>query len=143
MKKTMFLNKASAELLSLTLVLPFLTLAFSFVLAMYQYSTTIQELDFATYRACRSAVVCENYNDAMKQATNSASEILKNDAKYNVKIEQVVYNTKNKTYTTKSNIEWLKGNYIKVTVTEYVDTISPFISGNKSRTIIMMIERPA
>ena len=79
----------------------------------------------------------------MKQATNSASEILKNDAKYNVKIEQVVYNTKNKTYTTKSNIEWLKGNYIKVTVTEYVDTISPFISGNKSRTIIMMIERPA
>lgn len=137
-----YISKGSAELLSLTLILPFLTLAFSFVLAMYQYSTALQELDFTTYRACRKAVVCENVQDAKKEAIKGAEEIFGEGTAYSVKIEQVIYDTDKQTYTVQSDIDWKKGNYIRLTVTEYVDTISPFISGNKSRSIIMMIERP-
>lgn len=42
-----------------------------------------------------------------------------------------------------SSLKWEKGNYVQCTVSVKIESVTPFLSGTKSASIVMMIEKPA
>ena len=139
-----FVLRGSSEILGFMSTLPILTFLIVAVISIYQNGLVMENLEYTAYCACRAAVVCEDKKTAEYKAELAANESMRyTNAMYTMpkgaskmtKLEIITADDK------ESN--WKKGNYIRCTVTVHVDTMTPFVSGEKTSAIVMMIERPA
>lgn len=132
-------KKASkgVEALTFAICMVFILQIIVYVVGIAQISTTKEQLQNICYNAGRTAVVC----DSKDRAENAAKKIVKNafgslSNRNNVKIE-ILRDSSN------SNPSWEKGNYIRCTVTHYVNVVIPTFSNSDktmSTYLDMMIE---
>lgn len=136
-----------SEILSFALLVPYIVLMLTAIIAAIHISSVEQKLSYAAYSVCRSAVICENKEYAQDRSAALMKEM------YGKKYIQSGFDTKVNTdgkyndgdtfYTLElvgDNATWAKGNMIKCTIYQYVDSSVPFTSGFRAETIVMMIE---
>ena len=166
-----FWKQGSGDIIGFLCVLPCIIFMLVLLISMVQIGSIKERLEYTAYLACRQAVVASDRNnngtcmdDAQKIATQTAMDDLEmSDLKFipgsiKVKVELVddeetaksdfdtipidkVLSKKKK--SKKDEVEWEKGNYAKCTVSVKIESVTPFLSGTRSASIVMMIEKPA
>lgn len=136
LKKVIRDRSGSSELLGFTCIAPFILFLICAIIAATQIATTNQALSYCAYNACRSAVVSDSYSVAQRRATEIYTQQfgMDNAIKYGytpVTLELM---------SPASATDWGKGKYVKCTVKVHIDTIMPFTSGERTQSIIMMVE---
>ena len=127
------------------------------ILALIQAAGIKQRLEYTAYTACRAAVTCKNYDDAVKTAERVAKEDLHRaqsigKIKYvsgSEKVdllfadEEVRASTGRPSASSADTEKWKKGQYVRCTVTVKLKTLIAFMDGERTVSIVMMIENPA
>lgn len=127
-------QKGSSEAITFCCLMPFVVLMICAILAATHISITNQKLDYTAYNACRSAVVSETYEEAIAHAEQ-------------VYVQELGSQNSTEHGYAAVNIEildggtWAKGAYVRCTVRYYIETVMPFTSGVRERSIVMMVER--
>lgn len=144
-KKQIDWKKGSSELISMAIVLPIIFMLIFSVIGIIQIGLIRQTLEYTTYLSGRAAVVCEDYNTALAQATSAAKMTMAestfgaNADEVTVKLELVGGTSS----TTGSGIEWEKGALLKCQVIVPAYEFLSFSHKDLTSTIYMMVERPA
>lgn len=129
-------KKGAGEFMGFAICIPIVIGLFISTYGVVIFGLSMQTLDDVSSRAARAAVVGTSYDDAQKKAEKAASEYLSGSSNGSVS------NVKVKVEPAEAKVqEWKRGNYIKVTVSEYIQTLTPFTSGTRQQTTIIMIER--
>lgn len=134
MKKKVDWKKGGSEFLSFAMVVPILTIIVASLVSFTQIATTRESLQYIAYTSGRSAVVSEDFDTAKTRA----SEIAK------IQMDSVAFTSGEPEVIIEivdENNAWIKGNYIRLTVSCQVDTLIPAMSGKYKSEIVMMIER--
>lgn len=125
-------------------------------ISVVQLGSVKERLELTAYLACRQAVVASDINhdgkymddakkaakDRAKQDLDSSSEIFDRDS-LKVSLELLKKGDAEGEDDESRDLKWEKGNYVKCTVSVRVSAPTPFLSGRKSASIVMMIEKPA
>ena len=132
-------KNGSGEILGFCAIIPGLFALMLVLIATIQIGITKQKMEYAAYSACRAAAVSSDETVAQAQASGVADEYLGSLGtinSVNTDIEVI-----------DANGAWQKGHFVKCTITADVVTIMPALFGNingqKSTSIIMMIENPS
>ena len=146
MKKNFF-EKGSGDIVGFLAMLPVTIFMLVILISMVQLGSIKERLEYTAYLACRKAVVASKYiDDAKKIALQTArDDLAKSKLKYvpgSVKVDLKLVSA-DANSSNSSTAKWEKGNYIQCTVSVKVKSVTPFLSGRKSATIVMMIEKPA
>lgn len=134
-RKRIDYRKGSGELLSFVICLPALLFLFTCIISSIQVGSIKQALDYAAYSCGRTAVVCDTLAAAETRSQLVADKIVYDSA------GGIVPGSVTVTISIMDNQAWAKGNFIRCTVAADVETAAPFVSGTKTGTIVMMIER--
>lgn len=145
-------EKGSGEMLSFAIVMPIICLIIIAVIGYFQYSFIRQQLEYATYKTVREAVVCENLAEAQNIAQKAVNAYApKAWLKKGTKIETKLFFTGNGvngfgmdgSELVENPNSWHKGNFIDCQLTGKYLLLIPF--GNKTVTtnLTMMIENEA
>lgn len=146
-----YLRKGGSEVIGFLVTMPFLIFMLVMIICTVQLGSIKERLEYTAYLACRQAVVAtdENKNgrikdDAKRIAKKVAdTELLTSGETFIPNSIKVQLNYVTNTGEAISDKKWEKGNYVQCTVSVEVKTPTPFLSGRKSASIIMMIEKPA
>lgn len=150
-----FWKRGSAEVTGYMVVLPSLCIFLIMMICIIQYGTITTRLQYTAYVACRAAVICEDLDTASEKAQLAAETnigLLNSSAFDEDSIETDLICSegkasdmlkKNRKRKNTDDEEWIKGNYVTCFVTVYVNTFLEQLSGEKTASITMMIERPA
>lgn len=166
-------KNGSGDIVGFLCTLPCIIIMFVFIVSIIQIGSIKERLEYTAYLACRQAVVAPDRNnngscedDAKKIATQTAMDDLEksklkfvsgsikvklelvddekdaSEADYDeIPIENVL---SGKAGNSKNNkMKWEKGNYVCCTVSVKIKSVTPFLSGIRSASIVMMIEKPA
>ena len=138
-------KNGSSELISMAIVLPVIFLLIFSVIGIIQIGLIRQTLEYTTYLSGRAAVVCEDYNSALAQASSAAKMSIA-ESTFGTNVEEVSVKLElvgGTSSTTGSGIEWEKGALLKCQV--IVPAYEFLSSSHKdlTSTIYMMVERPA
>lgn len=127
MVKKIHWKKGMGEMLGFAIVAPILLFVILYIVSVFQIASAEQQLIFASYKAGRSAVISFCKDDALQAMDKTLSEIYPDDASisFDISIDES---------------SWYKGNVTLITVSQDLNTILPFGSGTRTRTIGMMIE---
>jgi hypothetical protein len=140
------------EIVGFILMLPIIVSIIIVIMGASQIGICNQKLTTLAYNACRAAIVSDNYDDALENArlvykSNMTPNLPQNEY---LKLEiikdmnngnPVVYDDATTRIGRVNGQDiWLKGKYVKCTVRYKLDTVLPFTSGVRERSIIMMIE---
>lgn len=131
-----FLKKGGGEILGFAVVLPMIVFCVIMITSIVQLSVIQEHLEYTVYSASRAAVVSDDMETAVKRAEEVAKSCFE-EAGYDpddVSVEMKLDNAEQ---------GWCKGNFLTCKVTVYVDLLAPFTDGDRSASIVMMIERPA
>lgn len=120
-------KQGMGEMLGFAVIAPILLFIILYIISLFQIATTEQQLIYASYRAGRAAVISFSKEDALQAMDRTLDEIYPDDASvsYDISID---------------DSSWLKGNVTLITVSKELNTMLPFGSGTRTRTIGMMIE---
>ena len=80
------------------------------------------------------------------QKKTAIADLKKSKLKYkdgSVKVKLELVENKNAGSSNNSKLKWEKGNYVQCTVSVKIKAVTPFLSGRRSASIVMMIEKPA
>lgn len=133
-KKKINWRKGGSELISFTLLVPILTIIVASLVSFTQIATTREALQYVAYSSGRAAVVSETFDTAVIRAEEIARLQMESVAFTNGEPEVEIR-------VIDENRAWVKGNYVRVTVSCKVQTLIPAMSGSYSNEIVMMIER--
>lgn len=151
-------EKGSGDIVGFLCTLPCIIIMLVLIVSIIQIGSIKERLEYTAYLACRQAVVAPDRNnngscadDAKKIATQTAMDDLeKSQLKFvpgsiKVKLELVENEDDHSksSVSKKSNIKWEKGSYARCTVSVKIKSVTPFLSGIRSASIVMMIEKPA
>lgn len=129
-----YCKKAGGELLGFCLIAPLIIVFIWTIVGAAQISDANQKLNYCAYNTCRSAVVCDGFETAQNKAQET----------YELQFGVDNYTTFSYDPCTIELIgtddTWEKGRYIRCTVRYYVTTLTPFISGIRESSIVMMVE---
>ena len=133
-KRRIHWKKGGSEVISFAMVVPILTIIVASLISFTQIAMTREALQYVAYSSGRAAVVSETFDTAVIRAEEIARLQMESVAFTNgePKVEVRIID---------ENRAWVKGNYVRVTVSCKVDTLIPTMSGNYSNEIVMMIER--
>ena len=151
--KKIFFEKGSGDIVGFLAMLPVTIFMLVILISMVQLGSIKERLEYTAYLACRKAVVAYDtdqdgkyIDDAKKIALQTArDDLAKSKLKYvpgSVKVDLKLVSA-DANSSNSSTAKWEKGNYIQCTVSVKVKSVTPFLSGRKSATIVMMIEKPA
>lgn len=135
-----FFRRGNGELLGFVVCMPVFIFLLVLVVSLTQIALAKEFLEYAAYSSGRAAVVAENFDDAYANAS-AVIEELKNSGGYSdAKVEFIINGT---SVVPGDNVAWNKGVFITVRATFYVDTMITWLAGERSASIVMMVERPA
>lgn len=139
LKKIACINwkKGAGEIIGFGIVMPMLVILFCGIVSAAQLSMASETLQYASYSACRAAVVSTDMTTADSRARTVAEEIIKQNGSIDASTLDVDLTLMDQ------SAGWGKGNFVRCDVTVYIDTMMPFTSRNRTASIIMMVERPA
>lgn len=169
--KKSFWQRGSGDIVGFLCTLPCIIFMMVLLVSIIQLGSIKERLEYTAYLACRQAVVATDKNgngscmdEAKKIAKKTAvADLKKSKLKYvngSVKVklalvqhgsessgdfdtvtgsEDALKNTGKET----SSLKWEKGNYVQCTVSVKIKSVTPFLSGTRSASIVMMIEKPA
>lgn len=148
-----FLKKGSGEVIGFICTLPILLFLMALLVGIVQIGTLKERMEYATYMACRAAVVSDDYDAATANAQLIAEQNLASFAGIasEIKVELAVITEDSagssdpkasipKGKTQKEKV-WTKGNMCRCTLTLEVDSVTELLSGKKTCMLSMMIER--
>ena len=140
MKKIVkFLKRGNGELLGFSILLPLFVWLILLMVSIAQIGLAKEKLEYTTYSASRAAVVSEDYASALNNANVVATETLEGASYTDVTTDISMSGVSDPTTAL-----WVKGVYIKVTVSCKVKTIMPISNGSvHESSIYVMVERPA
>lgn len=169
--KKSFWQRGSGDIVGFLCTLPCIVIMMVLLVSIIQLGSIKERLEYTAYLACRQAVVATDKNgngscmdEAKKIAKKTAVEDLKKsklkyvDGSVKVKLNLVQHKSGNSgdfdTVTGSedalnnsgketSSLKWEKGNYVQCTVSVKIKSVTPFLSGTRSASIVMMIEKPA
>lgn len=126
-------KKGAGELIGYTVSMVFLCYLLIIIIGFMILNTNYSALENVSSVIARDAVVCTSLEEARTLAQREAETYLEPyDSITHVKAEVE--------YAAGSNNEWLKGNFITVTISGYIRTCEPFTSGNRYSATTVMIE---
>lgn len=134
-RKTNYFRKGAGEMVSFSVCILIVLALFLTTLSMIIYGVTMGSLDDMATRATRAAIVEKSYKDAEKKAEKYCEAYMKSGisgSMSSLKVTAKPASAKDK--------EWKKGNFLNLEVSVHINTISPFVSGEKKVSTIMMIE---
>ena len=131
-----FWKKGSAEILGFTVILPMIVFCITVITSLVQLSITQEHLEYTVYSAARAAVTSDDDVTAITRAKEVAESCFE-EAGYDPDSVNVSITLDD------TSLGWVKGNFITCEVSFYVDLLSPFADGDRSASIVMMVERPA
>ena len=167
--KKSFWQRGSGDIVGFLCTLPCIILMLVLLVSIIQLGSIKERLEYTAYLACRQAVVATDKNgngSCMDEAKDIAEKIAVEDLKKSklkyvdgsVKVrlnlvqqresghldtvsepEDTSVNSGKET----SSLKWEKGNYVQCTVSVKIESVTPFLSGTRSASIVMMIEKPA
>ena len=126
-------KKAGGEILSFIVVVPCLFVLILTMISVAKIGIEDQMLNFCTYNCCRAAVVSTSLSTAQDRANEIYAEQYGID-KATVAQEELV------SLEIIEGNSWEKGALLQCTITRDVDSLLAILSGNRTQTIIMMIE---
>lgn len=135
-----FFKRGNGELLGFAVCLPAFTFLLVLIVTIAQIALAKEHLEYCAYTAARSAVVAENFDDALDNA-NAIVEEMREQGGYSSASVQIIINGAE--VSSGDSVAWNKGVFITVKVTFHVDTFIDSLSGDRSASIVMMVERPA
>lgn len=126
------IRKGNGEFLAAAFMSIFITSIMIIIVAVMQMNFSMNNMSKAITSASRAASVCASKKDAQTLSLEVAQASIENWnlSNINVSIE----------YADESKKAWTTGNQVIVTVTAYVNTMSPFLSGERSVSHIITIE---
>ena len=123
------------EYLGFALVIPLVFIFVFFMISTFQVTVAEEKLIYASYRAGRAAITADNEASARKNAQAVLEEIyhgnLSADAN-NLAPGMAAFQIE--------KASWIKGNIVKVSVSQHVDTMLPGMSTIHKRCLGLMIE---
>ena len=158
--KRTYWKKGSGDIVGFLCTLPCIITMLVLLISIIQIGSIKERLEYTAYLACRQAVVASDRNnngscmdDAKKIAAQTAMDDLeKSNLKFipgSIKVtlelvdEDTTSKSARKNSSKKSDLKWEKGNYVQCTVSVKIKAVTPFLSGMRSASIVMMIEKPA
>lgn len=126
-------KKAGGEILSFIVVVPCLFILILTMISVAKIGIEDQILNFCTYNCCRAAVVSTSMTTAEDRAVEIYAE------QYGIDKATVI----SEGYISLEIIEghsWEKGALLQCTITRNVNSLLSMLSGQRTQTIIMMIE---
>ena len=162
MKLKSYLEKGSGEVIGFLCILPIIIFMLVILVSVVQLGSIKERLEYTAYVACRKAIVVSDENknndyldDALEAAQKAAeADLVPSGEKFvpgSVKVDLELVQKKDTANKTKKKgskdskaekLTWEKGNYVQCTVSVEVKSLTPFLSGKKSASIVMMIEKP-
>lgn len=147
-------QRGSGDIVGFLCTLPCIIFMLVLLISIIQIGSIKERLEYTAYLACRKAVVASDTNgngscmdEAKKIAKKTAiADLKKSKLKYkdgSVKIKLELVENKNAGSSNNSKLKWEKGNYVQCTVSVKIKAVTPFLSGRRSASIVMMIEKPA
>ena len=95
----------------------------------------LQYMNAVNRQLARDIIVCEDLEDAQKTAQSNAEAYMKNKPSIRSVKTEVCY------VPGTEEEEWKKGNFVNITLTCRITSISPFTTGVYDSMVMMMIER--
>lgn len=147
-------QRGSGDIVGFLCTLPCIIFMLVLLISIIQIGSIKERLEYTAYLACRKAVVASDTNgngscmdEAKKIAKKTAiADLKKSKLKYkdgSVKVKLELVENKNAGSSNNSKLKWEKGNYVQCTVSVKIKAVTPFLSGRRSASIVMMIEKPA
>lgn len=137
-----FFSRGGGSLYSATITLPFLTFILSYIVSLVQVAISLENLNYSVYSICREAVVCQSLSDAEDVIADKMSEQYGSNLDYFYVFEEVINEDRPDMESTDDG-KWNKGDFVKLEITVFVNTASPFNSDYRTASIVMMVENPA
>lgn len=134
------MKKGNGELLGFVVCMPVFIFLLVLIISLTQIALAKEELEYVAYTSARSAVVAENFDDALTNAEAIVNEMARTSGYDNPSVEILINDVP---VVRGSNVAWNKGVFIKVRVSFDVDAMVDFLDGPRSSSIVMMVERPA
>lgn len=125
-------RKGSGEFLAFTVISIFISVIIVLLVAVLQFSTSLNNITKAVEAAGRAVAICTSYEDAQHQAQVVAESAI-SDANITDISTKVSYVTGNDT--------WESGAYLTVTVAAKYK--NPFFSGESKKTALITVENSA
>lgn len=123
----------AGELIGYTVSMVFLCYLLIIIIGFMILNTNYSALENVSSVIARDVVVCTSLEDARMLAQSEAERYLQQyDSISEVKAEV--------DYTAGSDNDWLKGNFVTVTISGYIRTCEPFTSGKRYSVATVMIE---
>lgn len=158
--KRTYWKKGSGDIVGFLCTLPCIITMLVLLISIIQIGSIKERLEYTAYLACRQAVVAPDRNnngscmdDAKKIAVQTAMDDLeKSNLKFvpgSIKVTLTLVDgdttskSARKNISKKGELKWEKGNYVECTVAVKIKAITPFLSGTRSASIVMMVEKPA
>lgn len=126
-------KKAGGEILSFIVVVPCLFILILTMISVAKIGIEDQTLNFCTYNCCRAAVVSTSLATAQDRAAEIYAE------QYGVDKNTVLQDGL-VSFVILDGDSWEKGALLQCTITRDVDSVLAILSGQRTQTIIMMIE---
>lgn len=126
-------KKAGGEMLSFAIIIPCILMMVFAIISATQIGYINQTLNYCAYNAGRAAVICDSEAVARQYVlqTYQTQFGMQNMMRYGYSpFELEILN----------GDDWEKGAFIKCTVRYYVRSATPFTSGVREQSIVMMIE---
>ena len=169
--KKSFWQCGSGDIVGFLCTLPCIILMLVLLVSIIQLGSIKERLEYTAYLSCRQAVVATDKNgngSCMDEAKDIAEKIAVEDLKKSklkyvdgsvkVRLNLVQQRERESGYLDTvsepedtsvnlgketSSLKWEKGNYVQCTVSVKTESVTLFLSGTKSASIVMMIEKPA
>lgn len=146
MGNRVFWRKGGAEIIGFLCTLPSLLFFLMIIITVMQHGTIKERLEFTAYKACRAAIVCDNYEEAVTAAKETATnDLLMSSEKFDsdsISVE-LFYTDGTEEDSKEFDKKWKKGEYITCSVSVDIKTPSAILDNRRNSTIVMMIEMPA
>lgn len=143
-----FWKKGGAEVIGFISATPLIILSFALLVSVIQLGSIKEQLEYITYQSCRRAIVVsddDDDGDYLAEANAAAEEyaLEKISLIKKADLDSLVVNVELVEDEDEEDPEWLKGNYARCTISVEVEAPLAIMSGVKTSSIVMMIERPA
>ena len=113
------------EFLGFAIIFPIVIAIIFTIISVYQVAMCEERLIFAAYKCGREAAMAYDYDDAVKRAEAARDEVAPN-AELRIDVQN-------------GNV-WVKGNFVRISISEELTTAFGFQNGIHCREYYMMIE---
>lgn len=125
-------KRGNGEFLAAAVMSIFITSIMILIIAVMQMNFSMNNITKAVTSASRAAAVCATKANAETLTLEVAQASIENQNLSDIKTKVEYADTSKKT--------WVTGNQVVITVSSYVKTMSPFLSGERSISHVITIE---